>query len=107
MNLKQTIVMWIGIIAIVLMGLFPPWNVECGGAGNRTLWVSRYKFIFTPPEFADCQKFNASKEFPDLLVLRSRCDFALLTIQWLIVAVISGGLIVTLRCKKTRQDGSE
>lgn len=49
MNRKQTIVMWIGIIAFVLMGLYPSWVVDGGMAEITLHFGPQYSCILTPP----------------------------------------------------------
>jgi len=96
MNRKQTMVMWIGIIAFVLMGLYPPWIVEGGMAKITLHFGPQYSYILTPPKGPDTigKIKDASKMFTP------RIDIAILAVQWAIVAVITGGLIVTLRNKE-------
>ena len=82
MNKKQLIVMWIGIIAIVLMGLVPPWFFKPYKINTRAVDHSEsfYKFITPRP--------LKGKLLADI-------DFSLLCVQWVIVAAITGGLVVT------------
>ncbi len=75
MNRKQKIALWIGIIVIILLGLFPPF-VEPVGMYGRGRY---YKFIL----FSD-----------------DNIDIIKLCVQWAIVAVITGGLIITFKDKK-------
>lgn len=79
MNKRQIIVLWIGIIIIVLMGLFPPWmNVDPSGG----YYIKGYNFILDKPS-TFC-----------------RIDVPQLLVQWAMVAIIAGGLLVTLRDSK-------
>lgn len=78
MNKTQLIVLWIGIGLIVLMGLFPPWVMSVQGAIDQ----QGYGFILNPPE-----------EYCHVNTPR-------LYVQWIMVAVIAGGLFVTLKDKK-------
>lgn len=83
MNKKQKIVLCIGIVVIVLMGLFPPSNTSMS-----------YLFRLEGP----------GSEYSFLLVMSpSDIGFGKLFIQWVIVAVITGGFIVTLKDKKTKR----
>ncbi len=36
MNWKQLVLMWVGIIVLVLMGLFPPWIAKGKKRGHST-----------------------------------------------------------------------
>ena len=80
MSKTQLKVLWVGIGVLVLMGLFPPdeyqRNVIPSGLGGDE--PSRYSFILTVRDVAFCELF----------------------IQWVIVAVVTGGLIYTLKDKK-------
>ena len=78
MNRKQIIVLWIGIAAIVFMGIVPPWVVSIQGAIEQR----GYGFILIPPE-KYCH-INTSR----------------LYVQWIMVAVATGGFIVTFKDKK-------
>ncbi len=77
MNRKQMIVLWIGITVFVLMGLFPPFIASLpSGYGGRQRY---YQFI---------------------LSIYGNIDIIRLCVQWAMVAVITGGLIYTLKDKK-------
>ncbi len=93
MNWKQMRIIWVGIVIILLMGLFPPklratsdWLLIGGSSGSIYYTFDGYGL-----------QFSSS----------GRIDIARLCVQWVIVGVITGGLIITLRDKKSRQDGSE
>jgi hypothetical protein len=64
-------ILWIGIIIFVLMGLFPPKESHTP-AGS---YADGYGFIFTVDNI----------------------DFNRLFVQWAIVAVVTGGLIYSLK----------
>ena len=86
MNWKQKICLWIGIVVIVMMGLFPPWMATAPGEGNYV--AGGYGFILFPRD-----------QFGESLWL-ARIDFGQLAAQWAMVAVVTGGLIVTFADKK-------
>lgn len=48
MNKRQKKVLWIGIAAIVVMGIFPPWAFS--NQVSIVMWG--YGFFFNPPEKA-------------------------------------------------------
>lgn len=96
MNKRQTIALWIAIGLIALMGLVPPWAHSesswgsSGGFGGGShhstgAYAAGYGLIFWPPK----------PESGELHV-----DLSRLFIQWLIVAVVGGGLVWTLRTRK-------
>lgn len=75
MNKKQMLVLWVGIILVVIMGLFPPYF------GLTIFGISGdpgYYPIFAPPS-------------------RGRLDISRLVVQWLIICFVTGGLIASLR----------
>jgi hypothetical protein len=72
-NRQQRICLWAGIVLFVLMGLFPP------RVGPRRLGP-RYTFLVTRTD-------------------RS-IDMAHLAVQWILVAVVTGGLMLTFRRKE-------
>lgn len=88
MNGKQKLCLWIGIAVIVLMGLFPPWMAARPGGGDYV--AGGYAFILFPRD-----------QYGEPLWL-ARIDFAQLAAQWAMVAVVTGGLIVTFADKKSR-----
>ena len=74
MTKTQLKVLWIGIAIFVLMGLFPPKETH-DPAGS---YADGYGFIFTVDDIA----------------------FSRLFVQWVIVTVVTTGLIYTLKYKK-------
>lgn len=93
MNKKQLISLWVGIVIIVLMGLFPPWFFMTvssrSGMGYRR--ATNYKFITPRPRSGN---------------IEAEIDFSLLCIQWVIVAAITTGLVVTFKDKKPKDEQS-
>ena len=71
MSRAQLKILWVGIIIFVLMGLFPPkeFNTPEGSHADG------YGFIFTADNI----------------------DFSRLFVQWAIVAVVTGGLIYSIK----------
>ena len=94
MNDKQKICLWIGIVFIVVMGLFPPWYRVVERPRDGTKIYSRYPAayccIFSPPNIRG----------GNFLGNTYKIDFARLAIQYFVVAVVTAGLIITLRDKK-------
>ena len=100
MNRKQKICLWLGIAVIVLMGLFPPWLVE----GHRV----EYWSIFAPPshlrpvypydlldEVAGTPRYESSRLTAEIVT-----DY--LFAQWLMVAAITGGFIITFQDRRPK-----
>jgi hypothetical protein len=74
------------------MGIFPPW------AHKRLTvrWNLGYKFILTPPEYRSEGIKTNEKEVP----ITGSIDFSRLSLQSAMVAVITGGLLVTFKDNK-------
>ena len=76
LNETQKKVILIGLVVIILMGLFPPWKcIYCNLEGACVKRLAGYKFIFSPPY---CGGSDAEIE-KDRLIL-----------QWIIVIMITG-----------------
>ena len=89
MNKKQLITMWVGIIVLVLMSIFPPWTGEVTReSGTQTHLSTIYVFIFN---------------FPDEDSLY-HIDIAKLLIQYSIIGLITFGLIITFKNTKLKNE---
>lgn len=87
MRLRQVVVMWLGIIVVVVMGLFPPWRVNAVDFS-----VSEgYGFIWHPPEYRSPDGYRSGMQI----------DLTRLVVQWVMVASVTGGMILTL-CGKPK-----
>ncbi len=89
MSQKQKIVLWTGIIVIVAMGIFPPW-------------------LYTQARYVEVQT-NAGHHFllnpplpQDRVGYGIRLDTSRLFVQWVIVAVVTVGLIISFQDKKPK-----
>jgi hypothetical protein len=71
MSKTQLIILWIGIVIFVLMGLFPPAQIRSSRGGRYI----EYEFILNS----------------------ANISFSRLFVQWAIVAIITGGLIYSLK----------
>jgi hypothetical protein len=80
LNTKQLIVFWIGIGILILMCLFPPWTGE----------TYSYHFILWHPIF-----FRWGEE-----IIPARIYTTRLIIQGVIISLIAGGFLITLKDKK-------
>lgn len=94
MNIIQKIFLWIGIISIVLMGLYPPWTYDVNAREFSVQGFPKYGFILTP---------QTPREFSER-TFYCRLDISKLFIQWVIVATITGGLLVTFKDKKKNEN---
>ncbi|HUV40775.1 MAG TPA: hypothetical protein VMW23_03180 [Sedimentisphaerales bacterium] len=95
MNRKQKIVLWIGIGLFVVMGLFPPWATKL--SNNRQV-NSGYAFICTPPPIIELN--TTGKIFGPFKSCGAHIDISRLCLQWAMVSVVAGGLIITFKDKK-------
>ena len=94
MNTAQKAALGIGVVAIVLMGIFPPWNLtfdlhsESGGVHSTN--PAGYAPIYEPPKPPETPQWS----FP---VYTVSIDVSRLMIQWAIVGAVTGGLVLILR----------
>jgi len=77
MNRAQKLVLGYAILLIVLMGVYPPWEKRLGKYSRP----EGYGFIAMPPKDAN------------------RIAFDRLCLQWFLVALVAGGLYLTLNEK--------
>jgi hypothetical protein len=87
MNGLQRIILWIGIITVVLMGLFPPWTYtmhlsRADGGRMDSEKPAGYYFLFSSPP----------PELPNLPT-GAELDTTRLLIQWFVVSVLTSGFI--------------
>lgn len=75
MNRKQIKCLWIGIVVFILMGLFPPFMTTSEG------YFRGYMFVINDYSYL-------------------RVDISRLFVQWIIVAVVTGGLLLTFQQKE-------
>lgn len=87
MNIKQQAVIWFWVTAAFIMGFCPPWSV----AQSNGTWITRYGPLWSPPH-------------ADFLIMDG-VGFApgILSIQCLIITVVSCALVYILRDKKTEK----
>ena len=129
MNRKQKTAIWIGTVAVVAMGVYPPWGQSWGSpfqSGELNMRVGmgseRYSWIFDPPgtpewvkeTWRDPDDPNAKDRNENDIVKtmvrlqrmdgywRARLDLPRLIIQWLMVGFVVVALVTSLG----RQQGS-
>ncbi len=98
MNRKQIIVLWIGIAAIVIMGIFPPWILNAEGA-SLMIQTQREISELSNQNFHTYHFILSGPRVKNVSFLL-RVDLPKLSVQWITVAAITGGLLVTFRDKK-------
>jgi len=78
-------ILWLGIIVIVLMCLYPPWiqTVRLRGSNIKGTNPQGYSFLWHPPD----------KQFTNSGIA---IDYSRLLLQILVVGLITGGLLLTL-----------
>ena len=93
-NVTFLIILWLGIIVIVLMCLYPPWVriVRIRNADINTIIPEGYAFLWHTP-YIDSSSVIA-------------IDYLRLLIQIVIVSLITGGLLFTVRTVQSKRNGS-
>jgi hypothetical protein len=93
-NRYQKAVLFVGIAVIVLMAFFPPWASSFRWTRDTptTRFFAGYASIFSPPPAWPPPATNIS----------TRVDifFRMLVLQWALVAVITGSIVLRLKGKK-------
>jgi len=96
-NRKQTIVLLIGVIAIILTSIYPPWYILLRYGKYRSgkqigIIYPRhhlgYHALWQPPDYRN----------PDV-----KLDFHRLAVEWVIVAATTGGLLLQLSGRRKKQ----
>ena len=95
MNKMQKIVFLIGILVFVLMGLYPPWIYRIDSLNIHQDTDFGYHFITNAPRKSAPPYAGSS-----IINIRRLC------VQWSLVAVVTCGLVVTLKdIKKEKETG--
>ena len=121
MNLPQKLFFLLGVTVFVVMGIFPPWtpkietedmwskltegdylklNAQVTSVISKQRSFYNYHFILCRPRVA---KTKAGYEMPLLI----KIDIVKLSVQWLIIAAITSGLVLLFATKpkvQTRPD---
>lgn len=104
MNRKQLIVMWVAILVIVGMCLFPPWRFQLIFPDELNAKVISYKsgpyrlvYLGQPKGPADF----TDDEMQRLLTYNAELDWTRFLFPLAALVVIAGGLMVTFRERKT------
>jgi len=106
MNKKQLFVLWLCAGLIMLMCIFPPWNLTKAGPLTVRLNMG-YANIFYPPSAGNTPP-SANEENRDLFKRATgySIDFLRLGIQIFAVALVGSALIYTLRTSKVKKSKS-
>lgn len=111
MNKNQKIALWVGIAVFVAVGLYPPWVKVVESGPHKGKYDLGYGLIFDPPPYIKSVSTEQSDKFDFSSVedyMREKekditpvqIDLTRLLIQWVVVAVITLGLILTLGTNK-------
>jgi hypothetical protein len=93
MNRKQEIILWVGLIVIQLMIVFPPVGRSQGGANS----------VERPPDSSIVTGWT--QHFGIITRDYKNIRFVMLAVQLIIVAAVTGGLIYTSRITEQEEDG--
>jgi hypothetical protein len=84
MNSRQRMVLWVGLLVIVVTGIYPPWAFRYG-----EIWLGRrYALITEPPSYGSFSGPSAT------------LDANQLGIQWAAVVAVSASLMYIWRDQK-------
>jgi hypothetical protein len=106
MDQQQKIVVWVGLIVIVAMGIYPPWIESLDTTflsdglkvGPRS---GGYHWIFRPPEVPQWAWSRKSEQLKTEVLWNHSLDVPRLLVQWAMVCFVVGGLVWTLKADKT------
>lgn len=125
MNRNQQIALWSGILVIIAIGLFPPWQMDVYDGstarrfaefgmqytGDEEVW---YRFAFgeaagSRRDSSVTNMFDVDNEIrpysdwtyaPHTVRWEGEIDLVRLLIQWVIATVITIGLVISLKGRK-------
>jgi hypothetical protein len=87
MSDMKKLVIWLCVLALVAATLWPPWTSVFYMDGWHGSAFAGYSFLANPPEL---YRFGA----------RTSIDFPILCLEYLIILLMCGGLLLTLKTKK-------
>jgi hypothetical protein len=122
MHKKQIKVLWVGVILITLMAVFPPWvgtktgksSAPPGLVTDRSEKFIGFHFIFSQPKYRQYHpasyttkngqrvSVNPKSYYSRHEYQNSRIDLRRFLVQMIPVVLICGGFICTYRNKKTK-----
>jgi|ERR1035438_5205070 hypothetical protein len=99
LNLKQKVIIWVGLALVAQIGLYPPWIQEYSDGEYRLgPTASIHYWIFSPPgppPWVWGGGWNEKVKTPALW--SSHLDVARLLAEWATVILVMGGFAWTLR----------
>jgi hypothetical protein len=110
---RPKVILWIGITIIVAMCLFPPWVTKdkagtvvyaCLFSNELDRWSYSWRGSYYPPPAYQQFLWRMFSRKPSGFPL-GHIDLVRLIIQCGIVSLITGGLLYTLKDKKTKGSG--
>ena len=102
MNKKQKIALWSCIVAIVLIMMFPPWKFVFANYHELNDRVAGYSFFLFPPPVPDTDGTGKYLN-RGTMGWDAEIDYSRLVIPIVIVLVICGGLMVSLRSESKKE----
>ncbi len=97
LNTRQRIALYLGGGAILVMLLFPPWELTYRAEGGARMLPSRYACVFVPPaEVISYTRTSADLVYP-LVSITAQIAGLRLLLQCLAVAVASGLAMIALQ----------
>jgi hypothetical protein len=95
MNSNQHTALRIGLLLMVLMGLYPPWRGTVVANHVRYDAKAGYRFLFSPPEEGDIGNGSRARLSGGPII-----NLPLLATQWVLVASLSALAVSLLRYQR-------
>jgi hypothetical protein len=92
MNSNQHVALRIGLLLIVVMGLYPPWRGSVVANNVRHDAKAGYRFLFSPPEEGDIGNGSIARLSGGAII-----NLPLLATQWVVVASLTALAVSLLR----------
>jgi hypothetical protein len=100
-NRRQKLVLWIGILIICAMGVYPPWLNLIEIKGFHIQELGRYSWFFRPPNLQIYDVIIDGKDphekiltYGEVGTYKVQIDFSRLLIQWVCIAVLTLGFFI-------------
>jgi len=97
MTVFQKTILWIGVLVICGMSVYPPWTYVLDFEELHFEISGPYHWFFKTPPRITFNKFLGPEghEIPRLFDTSCHINFSVLSIQWLVVALLAAAFIVT------------
>jgi hypothetical protein len=100
MNLKQKLVIWIGLLVVAQIGVYPPWIQEFNdGELHLGPTASVHHWVFSPPGPPSWVWDRESARVKSSVLWNSRLDVARLLDEWATTVLVFAGIVWILREK--------